>query len=116
MVQVNARFVVTCLVFWQESQLLAISLQRAVLADEPSSVGVWRLDESAHTGPSKGNTSRAPTTVRARRPGEPGDFERCFKKTVVLPLGSRFFDPTCAVEVARDKIDVFSKNRNTHCT
>ena len=98
----NPRSAVTCLDFWEEHQPFAMNLQRAVLTYESFCMGVWRLDKTAHIGPF---TWKAPGPNCADT-GDRGRavFEQFFKSTVVLLLGSHFTTPTCAVEVALNKI------------
>ena len=46
----DARFVMSRLVLWRKPLISTVVLKSAVLANEPFSVVVWRLDKSAHVG------------------------------------------------------------------
>ena len=64
---VTLNFLVTSLILWVKPQLFGMNLKLAVPADEPFGVGVWRLDETAHSGPFMRNTAKAPVEPSGTR-------------------------------------------------
>ena len=106
MAQVDHRFVVTCLICVGNLQIFTTNLERAVCACEPSE---WEFGglTNPHTSVQSLGIPPRPHNGGAGRHKEPGVIERFFKGTVILLVGARFASPTCAIEVTRDKINVF---------